>query len=373
MKNIRKILPEDLKRNVTNAIGWKTNRKIVVIESDDWGSIRMPTMEAYSNLIRQGVDVDSYYNRLDSIETEDDLTNLLEILGTFTHKTGKRPVITANFLVANPDFERIKADSFQNYHYEPFTETYKKKPACEKSFDYLRAGIQSEYFRPQFHGREHLNVPVWMKKLQDGDRETLLAFDSNCWGFKRSYSNGTSFRLQRAFNYTDESDEKIYKDVVIEGLQLFEFIFGYRATSFIAPNFVWNDYIEEVLSEHGIRLIQGHRNQLVPINGKPQQFSTRYHYTGQKNSLDQIYLVRNAWFEPASNPTADWVSSCLKEISNAFFWKTPAIISIHRVNFIGALVPENRVRNLRMFLKLLNEIQNRWPMVEFVSSDNLIS
>jgi hypothetical protein len=36
-----KELKTSMTRNLTNAIGWRTNRKIVVIESDDWGSIRM--------------------------------------------------------------------------------------------------------------------------------------------------------------------------------------------------------------------------------------------------------------------------------------------------------------------------------------------
>jgi hypothetical protein len=32
-----------------NLRGWKTKRKIVVIESDDWGSIRMPSPESFNS------------------------------------------------------------------------------------------------------------------------------------------------------------------------------------------------------------------------------------------------------------------------------------------------------------------------------------
>jgi hypothetical protein len=32
-----------LAKHYINSRGWKTKRKIVVIESDDWGSIRMPS------------------------------------------------------------------------------------------------------------------------------------------------------------------------------------------------------------------------------------------------------------------------------------------------------------------------------------------
>jgi hypothetical protein len=38
-------------RNLANLPGWCTNRKIVVIESDDWGSIRMPSLTIFENLL----------------------------------------------------------------------------------------------------------------------------------------------------------------------------------------------------------------------------------------------------------------------------------------------------------------------------------
>jgi hypothetical protein len=81
--------------------------------------------------------------------------------------------------------------------------------------------------------------------------------------------------------------------------------------------------------------------------------------------------VRNAYFEPFSDPSIDWVGSCLKDISKAFFWKIPAIISAHRVNFIGAIVPENRENNLMLLNRLLGSVLKTWPEVEFMTSDQL--
>src|SRR5690606_22010632 len=94
-------------------------------------------------------------------------------------------------------------------------------------------------------------------------------------------------------------------------------------------------------------------------------------FQGQQNDLGQYYLVRNARFEPSSNPNKDWINSCLKEIETAFFWKKPAIIETHRVNFIGFLNPKNRDGNLKLFNQLLKEIIKRWPDVEFKASDEL--
>ena len=66
---------EHILRNIINTFGYKTNLKIVVFESDDWGSIRMPSKLAYSNLLKKVIDVDkSYlYDTLDSLEKKGDL------------------------------------------------------------------------------------------------------------------------------------------------------------------------------------------------------------------------------------------------------------------------------------------------------------
>ena len=66
---------EHILRNIINTFGYKTNLKIVVFESDDWGSIRMPSKLAYSNLLKKEIDVDkSYlYDTLDSLEKKGDL------------------------------------------------------------------------------------------------------------------------------------------------------------------------------------------------------------------------------------------------------------------------------------------------------------
>ncbi len=65
---------KELLQTITNVLAYKTNRKIIVFESDDWGSIRMPSKFAYSNLLKKEIDVDkSLYDTLDSLEKKEDL------------------------------------------------------------------------------------------------------------------------------------------------------------------------------------------------------------------------------------------------------------------------------------------------------------
>ena len=93
---------------------------------------------------------------------------------------------------------------------------------------------------------------------------------------------------------------------------------------------------------------------------------------GEYNNYKQQYLIRNASFEPFSDPFKDWISSCLNEIQIAFLWNKPAVISMHRVNFVGSLNPQNRTNNLKQFSILIDSINKKWPQVEYMSTVDLV-
>ena len=78
-------------------------------------------------------------------------------------------------------------------------------------------------------------------------------------------------------------------------------------------------------------------------------------------------------FEPFEDARHDWVGQAIGQIREAFFFNTPAIVSTHRVNYVGGLDVANRDRNLALLDKLLLEIQKRWPDVEYMSSDELLA
>lgn len=158
---------EKVKYHLANIPGWRTDRKIVVIESDDWGSIRMASKQTYDSLIQRGIRLDQWsYNKYDSLASESDLSALFDVLCSVKDKNGNHAKITANTIVANPDFDKIKESGYLSYHYEPFTETLKKYPNHSGSFELWKQGMDAKIFRPQFHGREHLNVNRWMKALK---------------------------------------------------------------------------------------------------------------------------------------------------------------------------------------------------------------
>jgi hypothetical protein len=372
--NIKSIL----QKNIANLPGWRTTRKIVVIESDDWGSIRMSSNETYDKLLSQGYPLDKYhYNKYDSLESNEDLKQLYDVLRKYKDRNGQNPVFTAVAIVGNPDFERIGKSEFKTYFYEPFTETLKKYSAHDQVFDFYQEGIKNRLFVPIFHGREHLNVQRWMKELQKGNPSVLEAFDHGVTGIDRGKYGEQLPDFQAAFDLDLPEDITYMKDVLKEGLDLFEQLFGYSSKYFVPTNGPFNNSLESVLSQNGVKFINTAKKQIEPLGNN--QYKANVRFLGQNNGLGQRYITRNCFFEPSSmehDSSKDWVSDCLKEIEIAFRWKKPAIISSHRVNYIGFLDPENRKRGLEQLNLLLKNMLQCWPDIEFMTSvelGNLIS
>ena len=356
-----------LRHNILNMPGWHTKRHIVVIESDDWGALRMPSKDVYEYLLGKGFRVDDNpYEKYDSLATEEDLSALFEALSSFKDVKGNSPVITANCAVANPDFDKIRASNFRNYFYEPFTTTLSHYSGCHKSFDLWMEGLKNNIFKPQFHAREHLNVARWLSLLQAGDEDVLLAFDKGMMGISPRINYEIGDVCQVAYDDSEYSIQPL-EDVISEGLDIFERIFGYKSFTSIAPCYTWNPRLEKKLYEKGVIGIQGIVYQQVPGQ------KSILHWNGSKNSLGQVYTVRNCFFEPSIDPSFNYFDDCLYRIKCAFRWGKPAIISSHRINYIGAVHKDNRDRSLVLLKKLLRSIIDMYPDVEFMSSDMLVN
>lgn len=178
MKSIRKLY------NVlsSNYRGWSTNLKYLVIESDDWGSIRMPDKNTYLALLNKGIPADKCaYCKYDTLETSEDLEALMYILNSVKNSSGDFPVFTANFVTANPDFDKIRDEKFQKYYYESIAQTYDRYGVGSGIINNFKS---CENFIPQFHGRDHVNVPLWLELLKS-NKSFQLAFDYKLWGLSR--------------------------------------------------------------------------------------------------------------------------------------------------------------------------------------------
>lgn len=360
-----------LKRNILNSVGYKTNRKIIVIESDDWGSIRIPSLDTQKILTEKKIiSLKDPFSKYDALESETDLNELYNVLLSHKDKHGNPPTITANCVVANPDFDKIRASNFTKYIYEDITQTFARYPEHANSFSLWQHGIKEKVFYPQFHGREHLNVDLWIKSLQAKDFIFMTAFDNQTFAANPNANFTKGNNIMAALDYNTEIERKNKIEVLRDGHNLFTKLLGYNSKSFIAPCYIWDTNLEEELYKMDVHYLQGSKFQNIP-NINLNHYTKKYHYTSQKNKFGQYYFVRNALFEPVLNNKIEWVDECMKSITNAFLWGRPAIIGAHRLNFIGYIHPENREKNLSMLNDLLRRIIKKWPDVEFVNSAEL--
>lgn len=373
IQEIKKIISN----NLVNIPGWRTNRKIVVIESDDWGSIRMPSKLAYNTLLNAGISVNkSAYCQFDNLCSSQDIESLFTILQKHKDSNGNSPCITANAVVANPDFEQIKKSNFRKYYYENIDQTLDRFFPNNNPLNLWKEGFKSNIFVPEFHGREHINVSFWLKLLNDKDPVFTKAFEQNCWGISNDVYNKYSKSIQASFDYDDSTELDFLKESIIDGLNIFEKLFGYNAKSFIPNNYIWPSELNETLQQNKVEFIQGMKYQLLPKEIFETKRKKTIRYNGQKTGKNKalIHTVRNAQFEPSLLLNKDKsvsVKDCLNQIQNAFFWNKPAIISSHRINFCGTLHTKNRIENLKLFDQLLHEITKRWPEVIFMDSSSL--
>jgi hypothetical protein len=362
----------EILRNLALIPGWRTKRKIVVIESDDWGSIRMPSKQVYDQFLKLGIPVDKdCYCKYDSLENESDLMSLFEVLSSFKDINGNSPVFTANTIVANPDFDKIRESNFQTYYFEMFTETLKRYPNHAGLLNLYKEGINKKLFYPQFHGREHININLWMDALRRKNKFALLAFDSKSFAIPPSLNSRLEIDYMIALNFTDSGEKEEKKKILDEGLSIFEQLFNYPSRSFIAPSYTWHSDLNPFLAEKGVSYLQGIPFQYQPDISSGSGELKKFHYCGQHNKFSQVYLVRNCHFEPSLNETTDWIDDCLHRINTAFKWNKPAIISTHRLNYIGAIDPSNRDRNLDLLKSIFSAIQKKWHDVEFLTSVQL--
>ena len=359
----------NFKKALINVRGWSTSRRIVVLVSDDWGSIRTPSEAALDGLRKHGIKVDKcHYMLNDRLESGDDLERLFNLLQSFTDARGRSPILTANFLTANPDFERIRRSNFSDYFSESIVQTYEASAGADRNMSIWQEATGKKICLPQSHGREHLNVTRWMSDLQHNDSAARTAFDYGVFGLSAHTTVPRRESYLAAFDGAENEDGGGHHQIVSDALLTFREIFGFESRSFIAPNYVWGPAVERAAGEHGVDYIQSGTMQWLPAQALKVR---RRHYQGERNIAGQRYVVRNVHFEPASDASTDWVGQALKEIDLAFKLRKPAVVSTHRVNFMGGLRVANRDRGLFLFESLLAEVIKRWSGIEFLSAVEL--
>lgn len=366
-------MKQDILNQIKNVYGWKTKRKIVVFSVDDYGNVRLDSRRARERMDHIGMKVLSRFDAYDSLETREDLEYLYETLTSVKDLNGNPAIFTPFSTPCNIDFEAVENENYERYSYENLPQTYEKlasrdREAYKGAWVLWKQGIKEGLMRPQFHGREHLNLKVFEEKLGQRDFELMNALKNRSYT-SISYSGYPTISITAAFDFHEMKENDRFEEIIVDGLNQFEKVYGYRSTHFNPPGGREHPIIHYFLKQSGIKYLD------TPLLKREHQGEGNYrkivNYTGKKNELGMIYQVRNVVFEPTDDRGFEWVQYALKQIEAAFFWNRPAIVSSHRVNFCGHIDPRNRKMGLSLLGKLLKSIVQKWPGVEFMSSDQL--
>lgn len=357
-----------------NLIGKKTNRKIVVIHIDDYGSIRVKNAEARNRMIQAGLPLDNNrYYCFDTLCTTEDLQLMFDVLTSVKDKNGHFACVTPFANVANPDFERIRESEFTQYYRETFVDTFKRLgSAYDGAYELWKQGVSEDIFHPEYHGTEHICVRRFMRALQQGHKSTLLAFDNESVCLSALPGEKQIPFAPSVFNIEKPEDNEPLKEYIKVGCSIFKDKLGYYPKQFTPGNGPHALSLNPTLYEHGVRYIDAGRRMSSPLgNG---EFEKHFYFNGKKDRSGITYIVRNCVFEPylddcSKNKQA--VKICLDNVKAAFKMHAPAIISSHRVNFTGGIEKTHRDESLKQLKTILQEIVKRWPDVEFMNSSQM--
>ena len=343
--------------------GKKVHQKIVIFESDDWGSNRIASKEDYEKLIKEGILTDncSVYDKCDTIARPKDLELLFEVLSSVKDSEGHNAIITPFFTPVNPDFDKIRNSNYTVYYYETFLQTLAKQGLDREVLNLWKQGIDSNLIDIEYHGREHLCVPLWMQYLQGGKGKE--AFKYHFYTIHDNFLPHVVDAFRPTLYFNDEDQKLFLGKTISEGLDILNETLNAKPFVFAPANGVSHSFFDEILAQKGIILIHNSKRFEPDGHGGGMTVNIR----SMKNEFGQFYYNRNCLFEPVQ-VSYDPVDFCLAQIEGAFNWHKAAIISTHRVNYIGSIIPKNRELGLSQLERLLKAIIVKWPDVVFKSS-----
>ncbi|EIM77256.1 hypothetical protein A3SI_06704 [Nitritalea halalkaliphila LW7] len=343
-----------LANHLKNIKGWKTKRKLVAFAVDDYGNVRLANLRAKKRLEDSGVALIGRFDRLDALDTREDYEMLFDVLDSVKDHKGNPAVFTPYALPCNVDFE--KTSEANTYIPEKLTVTYEKLSAEDTAFagayPLLLKGIASKMIKPQFHGREHLNINVFNAHLRDKNPIVMANLNQHSLVSVPMHPDFPGIRFSYAYAFWKNHENEAHKKNIAEGLKLFEEVYGYSSLTFTPPAQQLASDLYPYIASLGVRGVdkmrqtKRHKGEGVYVSEKNR--------LGEKGPGNTIAIVRNCVFEPNQRPI-DWVNFTFKQIEAAFFWNKPAIISSHRVNFSGHIDPANRKKGLEDLKNLLNE------------------
>jgi len=325
---------------------------VFVISSDDWGS------------------------REDSVE---DLNRLADVLRGFQDRYGHPAVVTAYMNPACPDVDRIAESGFQHYAWKF---CYSDNPEL---VDRWNALVAEGLFEIEFHGREHINVPLFMDLLKTdahGFRQAVLnkriAWHCDSMWDSRLMEDPRFKYFYRSFiDASIDPPRALPRDRQIEiiqtGLQLMHEHFEVAPQVLTPPGYVWDLYIGQALRACGLEYLDAARMSIVGVTSN-QGLEVRDFVLDWGSNPEGIQaIIRTDVYEPTERVTPGQridLDDALWGVRRNLAAGSPVVLVSHCQHYIG---PDQSLKqsSLQGLRRLIQEVRICRPKVAFLSAADL--
>jgi hypothetical protein len=342
--------------------GFHFGRPLLVLQSDDWGRVGVRDQEGWEQIRAAEVDLGERPYDFYTLETADDVDALQRTLERHRDSTGRPACMGMNFIQANLDFGRMKADGFRHIELLALSDGLPEGWERPGLFEAYRDGIAAGVFHPGLHGTTHFcrsAVELWVH--DEGERGDLV---------RKLWRAGTPYIYWRMpwigyeyWNPEGSGDRFLSAEeqstLIGQATGMFSKMLGALPHSACAPGYRANENTSRAWAQFGISVAQNGPGEYIPAH-----FVTPHvvppHFDG--NQILQLY--RNIEFEPATNPETS-VDDCVRRAGECFRRGIPAIVSMHSINFHSSL-KDFRSGTLALLDQFLGAIERQYPELLYV-------
>ncbi len=337
--------------------GFHFDRPLVLLQSDDWGRAGLRDHKGLEQLRNSGVNLGDRPYDFYTLETEEDLFALREVLARHGDSMGRHPCLEMNFIVANLDLAKYPFDG-QNLPFLPLADGLPpgwNRPNLVKGY---LGGIAEGVFHPALHGTSHFcQMSVERAMVGNGERAKVLR---TFWKAGATYIHWRMPWI--GYEYWDPEqpeDERflsreLQTDFIGQSVGAFARLFSALPSSACAPGYRANGDTHRAWSEHGIRVAQNGPGSLTP------PFFDRH---------KMLNLARTVEFEPALDPSFS-LATCMRQAEACFVRGIPAIVSTHSINF-HSTVQDFRSRSLKLLEEFFAALELKYPNLLYLHDEDL--
>jgi hypothetical protein len=328
-------------------------RPIVLFQSDDWGRVGLPSLEALETIQGHGSAIgDSPWDYF-GLETQGDVLALGETLAAFRDRDGTPPCFVTNFILANADLRRMRSEGFQTLRWVSLKDGF-PKPWDEQLVPAYRRNIANKVFFPGLHGFTHFNPGQFLASLSEvsprGDLcRKLVSQDIPYLASLTPEYNFALVNRVRGETFVTKANQWEW---ISKGAALFVDTFDVAPLTACAPGYRANGTTLRLWRKRGLKIAQ-----TVGPGAMAREHGL-------------LILQRNVFFEPVLS-APDVVARALDQAMHAVALGFPVVICTHSINYQSRFV--GQAEESRLLLRtLIEELLKKFPGLRFATDTDLL-